>query len=179
MTRSSETAVHPQFLDRWSSRSFDGTPLSKEQIDTLFEAARFAPSSFNEQPWRFILPRKEQHDAFFSLLSEGNREWVKRAGLLCFLITKRTLAKTGEENRFAFFDAGSAWMSLALQAHHLGLSAHAMGGFSVESSYAVLGVDQSHYEVLAAIAVGTPTEDARANEERTARNDRSALFSTS
>ncbi|MDE0243665.1 MAG: nitroreductase family protein [Candidatus Kaiserbacteria bacterium] len=175
MKRTSATAVHPQFPDRWSSRSFDGTPLSQEQRDSLFEAARFAPSSYNEQPWLFVIPNPDQFEASFSLLSEGNREWVRQAGLLCFLTTKRILEKTGEANRFFAFDAGSAWMSLALQAHHMGLSAHAMGGFDVEQSYKVLGVDKEKYEVLAAIAVGTPTPDARASEERTDRKQISEI----
>lgn len=170
--RTTTTAVHEQFLNRWSSRSFDGTPVSDEERDTLFEAARFAPSSYNEQPWQFIYPSPERYEHFFALLSEGNRAWVQHAGLLCFLTAKRTLEKTGEQNRFSFFDAGSAWMSFALQAAHLGLSAHAMGGFDLERSYEVLGIDRATHETVAAIAVGTPTKEAQASEERT---DRRAL----
>ena len=167
MTRTSDTNVDPQFLDRWSSRSFNGTPVSPEQRSALFEAARFAPSSYNEQPWRFFCPAPDQYDSFFNLLAEGNRDWVQHAGLLCFLAAKRMLTETGEPNRFFMFDAGSAWMSLALQAQRMGLSAHAMGGFDVDRSYAVLGVDKEEYEVVAAIAVGTPSPDAQ--EEKTER----------
>ena len=171
MARTSSTAVDAQFLERWSSRSFDGTPISDGQRDALFEAARLAPSSYNEQPWQFICPTKKQYDRCLNLLVPANREWARHAGLLCFLITKRTLTKTGERNRFYMFDAGAAWMSLALQAHRMGLSAHAMGGFDEDQSYTVLGVEKSDYEVAAAIAIGTPTPDAAASEARTDRKN--------
>lgn len=136
----------------------------------LLEAARWTPSCFNEQPWKFYYGRTEnQKQEYFSLLVEGNQAWVKNAGFLCFVVSKRSFVKTGKHNRNHAFDAGAAWMSIALQAHAMGLSAHAMAGFNSERAYEVLGVSEEEYEILAAVAVGRPTEEAVEREERTQR----------
>lgn len=170
--RKTKKNIEKQFVERWSGREHDGTEITKEEIETLLEAVRWAPSSYNEQPWKFCIPKtEEEKEKYFSLLAEGNQEWVKNTGFLCFITAKRLLTKTGEPNRFYAFDTGAAWMSLALQAHAMGLNAHAMGGFDVAQSYETLGVDEKEYEVLAAIAVGRPTENAKKNEERTARKN--------
>ena len=175
--RKPEKNIEKQFIERWSGRKHSGTKLTEEQIESLIEAARWAPSSYNEQPWRFCIPKtEEENKAYFSLLAEGNQEWVKNTGFLCFIVTKRILTKTGEPNRFCTFDAGSAWMSLALQAHAMGLNAHAMGGFDVARSYETLSVDEKEYEVLAGIAVGVPTEKAKVEEEKTPRKEREELL---
>ena len=163
--------VHNQFTERWSSRDYDGTMLTSEEIDALLEAARRAPSSYNEQPWMFYYATSE-HEAqkYLGLLYEDNRSWAKNAGFLCFLATRRRFTKTGEVNPHYSFDAGSAWMSLALQANEMGLSAHAMAGFDTEKAYEVLNINREEYEIITAIAVGKPTEDARNTEARTERN---------
>ena len=168
--RKNEKNIEKQFIERWSGREHDGTEITKEEAEKLFEAARWAPSSYNEQPWKFYTPKtEEEKEKYFSLLAEGNQEWVKNTGLLCFVTAKKILTKTGEPNRFYAFDAGAAWMSFALQAQAMGLNAHAMGGFDVVKSYETLGIDEKEYEVLAAIAVGRSTENAKKNEERTPR----------
>ena len=162
--------VDRQFVERWSSRDFDGTPLTQEQMDTLLEAMRWTPSSYNEQPWKLHYPKtKERQQDFFNLLAEGNQEWAKNAGALFFLVAKRKLSKTGEENRHYAFDTGAAWMALALQAYLMGLSAHAMGGFNEEQAYSVLDIARDEYEIFAAVAVGKPTQKAKETEERTSR----------
>lgn len=162
--------VAQQFIERWSSRDFDGTPLTQEQIETLLEAVRWTPSSYNEQPWKLYYPKtEEQREIFFKLLVEGNQEWAKNAGALFFLAANRILSKTGEQNRHYAFDTGAAWMALALQAHLMGLSAHAMGGFDEGRAYKELGVAKEEYEIFAAIAVGKPTQKAAETEERTPR----------
>lgn len=162
--------VAPQFINRWSSRDHDGTTLTQEQIDTLLEAARWTPSSYNEQPWKFYYPKTDsQREKFLNLLFDGNQEWAKNAGTIFFLAAKRILSETGEQNRHYAFDTGAAWMALALQAHLIGLNAHAMGGFNEERAYKELGVDKKEYEIFAAIAVGTPTQEASETEERTPR----------
>ena len=162
--------VAQQFIERWSSRDYDGTPLTPEQVNTLLEATRWTPSSYNEQPWKFYYPKTEaQRERFFTLLAEGNQKWAKNAGALFFIVAKRTLSETGEQNRHYAFDTGAAWMALALQAHLIGLSAHAMGGFDEEQAYKVLSVEKSEYEIFAAIAVGKPTQRANETEERTPR----------
>ena len=170
MRETNTKGIAQQFIERWSSRDFDGTPLTQEQINILLEAARWTPSSYNEQPWRFYYPRTDaQRETFFTLLVEGNKEWAKNAGALFFLSAKRVLSETGKQNRHYAFDTGAAWMAFALQAHLMGLSAHAMGGFDEERAYTVLGVSRDEYEVFAAIAVGKPTQKASKTEERTTR----------
>jgi nitroreductase len=153
--RAPETEVDSMFIDRWSPRAFLPDPIPEYQVKTLFEAARWAPSSFNEQPWLFLYATEpEKRKIFVSLLLEKNQRWADRVPLLIFIIARRRFAKGGTENRHANFDAGAAWMSLALQARKLGLYAHAMAGFRLEKSYEVLGVAKEDYEVIAAIAVG-------------------------
>jgi nitroreductase len=153
--RQAAVDIDPAFIDRWSPRAFEDAPLDDAQVAALFEAARWAPSSSNEQPWVFLFARSAADRARFTdLLSGGNRNWAGRAPLLIFLATRRTIARNGRVNRHAGFDAGAAWMSLALQARRLGLHAHAMGGFDQERAYGELGVDPETHEIMVAIAVG-------------------------
>ncbi len=153
--RSPAADIDSMFIDRWSPRAFASTPLSQEQIDSLFEAARWAPSCYNEQPWLFIYAAQEKdRQRFLTALFEGNQNWAKRAPLLIFVLCKRNFSENDRENRHAPFDAGAAWMALALQARKLGLHAHAMAGFSRKKAYQLLGVPEEEYDVMAAIAVG-------------------------
>ena len=147
--------VDSMFLDRWSPRAFEPTPLTQTQVDSLFEAARWAPSCFNAQPWLFIYAANEVDRArFLPALVERNQAWAEKASLLIFLLCRRNFSHNDQDNRHATFDAGAAWMSLALQARKLGLYAHAMAGFSREKAYAILNAPVDHYDIMAAIAVG-------------------------
>lgn len=153
--RNPDVEIDSMFIDRWSPRAFAPRPLSPDQINTLFEAARWAPSCYNEQPWLFIYAASEADRArFMPALVEGNQSWARNASLLMFLLCRRTFSHNGKENRHAAFDAGAAWMSLALQARKLGLYAHAMAGFSREKAYAILDAQKEEYDIMAAIAVG-------------------------
>lgn len=153
--RSPEVEVDSSFLDRWSPRAFAPTPLTDEQIATLFEAARWAPSCFNEQPWLFrYAVTAAERTRFAAALSAKNQLWAPQAPLLIYLLARRTFAKSGRENRHALFDAGAAWMALALQARRLGLFAHAMAGFDREAAAKLLEVDLAQDEIVAAVAVG-------------------------
>ncbi len=153
--RTPEVDVDAIFVDRWSPRSFLPEPLSAEDLHSLFEAARWAPSCYNEQPWLFLYAvTPEDRQRFLSALYEKNRQWAGRAPLLLFVLARRRFAATGKENRHAVFDAGAAWMALALQARRRGLHAHGMAGFSRERAYAVLQVAPEDYEIMAAVAVG-------------------------
>ena len=155
---------------------FSGAPLSEEQKTSLFEAARWAPSCYNEQPWFFLLPANEKEEKlFFSLLAPPNQEWVAKAGLLCYVIARRHFHLNNKLNRHNAFDAGAAWMALALQAETMGLSAHAMGGYDNESAYATLKINKDTHEIIAAIAVGVPTNEP---EERTERKPLEEVCST-
>jgi nitroreductase len=154
-TRTPEADVDDAFVRRWSPRSFSSEPLAPEQVRSLFEAARWAPSASNLQPWLFVYADDEKTLALTRpILRDGNRRWADRAPLLVFVFARRSNPTTGEVNRLAAFDTGAAWMSLALQAQKLGLVAHAMGGIYPERAYAILGVRTEEYESLCAVAVG-------------------------
>jgi nitroreductase len=153
--RTPDWDVDSMFVDRWSPRGFSGEPLTEREIHTLFEAARWAPSCYNEQPWRFVYATEPQARArLTACLVAKNRAWAGGAPLLMFLLARRHFQKTGAENRHAPYDAGAAWMALALQARKLGLYAHAMAGFSPDKAYETLGVSREDYLVMTAIAVG-------------------------
>ena len=154
-SRVTEADVDPMFPGRWSPRAFDPTPLQEEAVASLFEAARWAPSCFNEQPWLFVYgTEREELDTFLEILREGNRVWTKNAPLLAILFARRTFARNDKPNRWAGYDCGAAWVSLALQARSMGLYAHAMAGFHPDRAYELLGVPEEKYEAMAAIAVG-------------------------
>jgi nitroreductase len=147
--------VDSQFLDRWSPRAFDPTPLSNEQLAALFEAARWAPSCYNDQPWLFLYAvTADDRARFAEALAPANQAWASRAPLLLFVLCRRRFLHNNQENRHAPFDAGAAWLALALQARKLGLHAHAMAGFSRQKAYALLGVPAEDYDIMAAVVVG-------------------------
>ena len=157
MSRTPRAECDPQFLERWSPRSFTDEPLTGAQIAALFEAARWAPSCFNEQPWCFVYATAgEERDRIASLIVEGNRAWSDRAPLLGIAFARRAFARNDKPNRWAAFDTGAASFSLALQASRMGLAAHFMGGFDEDASYEALGVPREGWEAMAAFAVGHP-----------------------
>ncbi|PLX77293.1 MAG: nitroreductase [Desulfuromonas sp.] len=171
-----EVEVDAIFTDRWSPRAFSDEPLSEEQIATLFEAARWAPSCFNDQPWHFRYAVSSDDRARFSeALVEKNQQWAQHAPMLVFVLARKHFSKSEKPNRHAVFDAGAAWMSLALQARRLGLYAHGMAGFSVNKAAEVLNVSLDEYEIMAAVAVGRRddpsklSDDQRANEKPNGR----------
>jgi len=154
-----DSAVAPMFPRRWSPRAMAGTDLTEDDLRTVFEAARWAPSCFNAQPWRFAyaLRDTEHWEPLFNCLTQGNQTWVRRAGALIAVITRREFQHNGKPNPTHNFDGGAAWMSLALQARELGLVAHAMRGFDNETARDVLAVPDI-FDLPAMIAVGHPGE---------------------
>lgn len=147
--------VDPLFVARWSPRSLLPEPIEPALVTALFEAARWAPSASNLQPWLFVYADDEEHLAFMrTIMRDGNRRWTDRAPLLAVAFARRRNPKTGDPNRLAAFDAGAAWMSLALQASRLGLCAHAIGGIHPDRAYDLLGVPRDEFECLCGIAVG-------------------------
>ncbi len=154
-TRTPDAAVNPMFLDRWSPRAFDPTPIPEEDVATIFEAARWAPSCFNEQPWMFVYgTSEEERKTFIEILTEKNRIWASNAPILAILFARRTFAHGGRPNRWAGHDCGAAWVSLAFQARMMGLYAHGMAGFSQARAYELLNVPEEDYEAMTAIAIG-------------------------
>jgi len=153
--RTTEHPVDSMFTDRWSPRSFLQDPIPPEQIAILFEAARWAPSSSNEQPWRFYYAVGEAaRRRFAETLVPANRVWASSAPLLIYVTSTLRFRRSGEINRWHGFDAGAAWMSLALQARRLGLYSHAMGGFDRRKAAELLNIDDREIQIHAAVAVG-------------------------
>jgi nitroreductase len=164
--RRADWDVDSMFLGRWSPRGFSSEPLSEREIQTLFEAARWAPSCYNEQPWLWVYATTpEQRGKLLSCLVSKNQTWAAQAPLLMFVLARRNFRQTGKENRHAPFDAGASWMALALQARKLGLYAHAMAGFNQERAYETLGVSKEEFLIMAAVAVGRLGEAAGLPED--------------
>ena len=145
--RSTNYPISDVILNRWSPRAFATTPVADDVLYRLFEAARYAPSARNLQPWRFIIAKTpEQLETFHSFINEANLVWAKNAPVLAVLVSENTYGMHA-------FDAGSSWGFLALQATKEGLITHPMGGIDKAKAREVLGVPEE-YDVLIAIAIG-------------------------
>jgi nitroreductase len=152
--------LHDLLKRRWSPRAFSEQPVGPDMLLTLLEAARWAPSSSNEQPWRFVVATREEpadYDRLLACLLEGNRKWAYRAPVLILSVARMDFEEDGRPNRHAFHDVGLATENLLLQATALGLVAHPMAGFDIEKARADLKIP-SGYEPVAMIAVGYPGE---------------------
>lgn len=158
--RQLEATVDPLFVQRWSRRAFRDEEVTPDQLASVFEAARWAASCFNDQPWLFRYATRSggAHEAAAGVLMEGNRVWAESAPVIGVVFARRALTKTGAPNAWGRFDAGAASAQFALQASMLGLSVHFMGGFEPEASYEVFGVDSEEWDAVAAFALGHPLE---------------------
>lgn len=172
--RSAENPIDPLFLDRWSPRAFDGEAVSEETLLTILDAAHWAPSAFNSQPWRFVYAVKgtPEWDRLFGLLNDFNQGWAASAGALVFILSKTHFAASASaEEKLSHshsFDAGAAWGLLALQARLLGLYAHGMTGIRFDEVAATLGLPEG-YRVEAAAAIGALGDKAQLPEGLRAR----------
>lgn len=157
--RVSSQAIDPLFLKRWSPRAFDGSPLGESDILKLIEAARWAPSASNTQPWRFIyaLNGGERWQDLFDLLIPFNQGWAANASALVFIVSDTVAREADGSIKGPFyshaFDTGAAWGMFALQAAMDGLFTHGMTGLDFDKAPAVLGLPEG-YRVEAAVAVG-------------------------
>jgi nitroreductase len=156
-SRKAEYPIESLFLKRWSPRAMNGEPLSDAEMRTLFEAARWAPSTYNEQEWRFLYARRDtpQWPLFFDLLAEGNREWCRQAGLLVVILAHKVFSRNGKLNPVHLFDSGCAFENLALQGAAMGLVVHGMQGFDFDKARTALSVPDD-YAVAAMFAAGQP-----------------------
>lgn len=154
-SRKSTYQINPLILNRWSPRSMTGEELDNEEIMSLFEAARWAPSSYNNQPWRFIYAKRntEHWDRLFNLLAEGNRAWAKNSALLVVVISRKNFEYNERPAITHQFDTGSAWENLALEAFSKGIVAHGMQGFDYDKARIDLEIPID-FEVMAMIAIG-------------------------
>ncbi|MBT4125107.1 MAG: nitroreductase family protein [Chloroflexi bacterium] len=158
-SRQASASVEPMFIERWSSKAFADKPLADDEIASLFEAAHWAPSASNRQPWVFVYATDgPDRERFNALLSEGNARYAPNAAMMV-LVFARTVDDEGNKIRTAQFDTGAAWMSLALQANRMGLNTRAMGGIDLDAAYDVAGVSRDNFETICAIAVGTRGTD--------------------
>ncbi len=155
MARKPNYPIENIFIKRWSPRAMSGEPISEKELMTLFEAARWAPSSYNNQPWRFIYAKRdtEHWPQFLALLAESNRIWAKDAAALVIVASHNNFEKTGKPSRTHSFDTGAAWENLALQAEASNLVAHGMEGFNYDAA-AKLANLPADYTVEAMIAIG-------------------------
>lgn len=177
--RTPEHPIQPLILNRWSPRALSGEPVTDEELMSLFEAARWAPSSYNNQPWRFVYAKREtQHwQTFFSLMGEFNQGWAGKAAALVVILSKKTFDYNDQPSVTHRFDTGAAWENLALEASARGLVAHGMEGFDYEKARVDLGVPDL-YDIEAMIAIGKPgnKEDLSPElQERESPSDRRPL----
>jgi nitroreductase len=180
--READHPVAELFLNRWSPRAMSGEEIAEEDLMSLFEAARWAPSSYNNQPWRILYARRgtEHWPTFLDLLVEGNKAWAKHAAALLLFASKETFDFNGEPYPTHSFDTGAAWENLALQATLKGYVAHGMQGFDYERARAALGIPEG-FRVEAMAAVGRPgaAEDLPEGlRKREAPSDRKPLAQT-
>ena len=147
--------VLEEIQGRWSPRAFDpDRKVAEEDLMALLEAARYAPSCFNEQPWRYIVANGgETHAKIVSTLTSSNQEWASKAPALLMVLSVARLQYNGKDNRWHMFDAGTSWGFLSLEAQRRGLITHAMGGFSVERARELFNIPED-VSVIAVVAVG-------------------------
>lgn len=157
LTRESSYPIQEALLARVSWRAFSEERLTLDELMSLFEAARWAPSSYNNQPWRFLYACRgePEWELFFSLLVDFNKAWVAKADTLVLAISRTLFLHNEKTCRTAAFDTGAAWMSLAVEAHARGLITHGMEGFDYERARKDLEIP-SIYTINAMIAIGRP-----------------------
>src|SRR5260370_38717373 len=177
--RKADFLIEPLLLDRWSPRAMSGEEISHEELMRLFEAARWAPSSFNAQQWRALYARRgtEHWQTFLGLLVEGNKAWAKNAGVLVVFISRKMFDHNDEPSVTHSYDAGAAWENFALQGFHQGLVVHGMEGIDYERARKELRIPDE-FQVEAMAAGGKPGSKERLPAKWRARespNNRSKL----
>ncbi|SET53218.1 Nitroreductase [Salinibacillus kushneri] len=164
--RQADYDIDSIYLDRWSPRSFSEKEVPEEILMSVFEAARWAPSAMNMQPWRFIIARnQEDREKFHSFIMEGNLKWCKKAPVLAVIISNK------EDGSHAF-DTGTAWGYMSLEAWKKGLITHPMGGFHKDKAREVLNIPEE-YDIQALIAIGYQGEKEDLPEDLQKREQRS------
>lgn len=163
----SSFALQELIRERWSPLAFSDKRIPTEVLGSLFEAARWAPSSYNEQPWVFLVATQDQPDEFrrmASCLVEANRVWAQRAYCLAISCAKLEFARNGKSNRHAYHDVGLATESLFIQAQSQGISCHPMAGFDPLTARELFQIP-ANVDPVAAIAIGYQAEDLSALDD--------------
>ncbi|OHX34989.1 nitroreductase [Methylomonas sp. LWB] len=162
-------AIHPLIAQRWSPRAFaPDRPVSAEDLTALLEAARWAPSCFNDQPWRFVVCDKSTHpDAWaraLEIINDKNRLWARHAPVLILSVAMANFNHNGQANRWAMYDTGAAALNLCLQAGALGLASHQMGGFDAAAARQAFGLPEQ-CTPMAMLAIGYQADAEELPEE--------------
>lgn len=171
--------LHELIRKRWSPNQFSSRPVEAEKLRSMFEAARWAASCFNEQPWRYILATKaepEQFERVLGLLAERNQQWAKTAYAIGFSAGKKTFSHNGKPDRFGLHDTGAATANLAIEGTALGVRTHFMGGFDTQRARSEFHVPDD-FEIAAAFAIGYIDETAAVPGGRTRKALDEIVFS--
>lgn len=157
----SDLALHPILNARYSPRAFSERAVTDEELELVLEAARWAPSSMNEQPWRFLVTRRgeEGHAELLATLNPSNQVWAHKAPVLILNLVHRILSRIGQENFHARHDLGIATAQLTAQATALGMGLHILGGFHADAARAAFGIPEA-YDVVSVIVLGFPGDPA-------------------
>jgi len=171
--RTADYEIDPLFLERWSPRAMSAAPITETQLMTLFDAARWAPSAFNAQPWRFVYALRDTPEwgPLFGVLNSFNQTWAARASAVVLICSQAVVVKvdgSSSPSRSHSFDAGAAWALFALQATRMGLVVHGMTGIDFSAAASVVGLPE-HYRVEAAAVVGLPGDKHQLPEALQAR----------
>jgi nitroreductase len=180
--RKADHSVDGIFVDRWSPRAMTGEEIPEEDLMTIFEAARWAPSSYNNQPWRILFARRgsEHWPLFLNLLVPTNMVWARNAAVLLLFVSKTTFDHNGKPSITHSFDTGAAWENLALQGFNKGYVVHGMQGFDYNLARTALNIPDE-FQIEAMVAIGKPGDKELLPEELQAReipNDRRKLEQT-
>jgi nitroreductase len=181
--------IHDIIRDRWSPRAFGDRSIPARDLSTILEAARWAPSAFNDQPWYFIVATRDETEEFERMLGclvEANRLWAKGAAALAISVARTSYAHNGSPYRHAYYDTGQAVAAMTLQATALGIRVHQMAGFDVDRTRDEYDVPEGH-DPVTAIAFGYPGDPESLPEklreaelaERTRRPQEETVFSGS
>lgn len=156
--------IMPEIQERWSPRAFSEEKISLDDVYAILEAARYAPSCYNEQPWRFLIAyRNDELNKVRSILVEQNRIWAEKAPVLIVILSKKRFSN-GKENFWHMFDTGTAWGYLSLEAQRRGLITHAMGGFKCKEAREILNISDD-YEIVVVVALGKMGDKVKLPEE--------------
>lgn len=165
MNRTFQYDIMPEIKERWSPRAFSRDPISQEDLYAILEAARYAPSCNNEQPWRFLVAQDgDRLQRMRSVVNDSNRRWAIQAPVLILILAKKNFARNDKENYWSMFDAGTAWGYMSLEAHRRGLYTHAMGGFNRNLAHSLFSISED-YHVIAVVALGKPGDKWKLPED--------------
>lgn len=172
--RQSLPGVDPQFTHRWSPRAMQRTEIPPADLAAIFEAARWSPSCFNDQPWRFYTSTAATFDTYLNLLNASNQTWAKNAAVLGFVVSRQHFRHNDKPNAYADFDTGAAWMALTLQANSLGYHTHGMAGVNYDAAYEYLGLERDKFRIICGFALGLRGDPANLTPEQRAKEAPSA-----